>query len=527
MHFLAGVRIRLDARDRAANHGPMSHFELLLSHHSSDGSGVPDRPIERTGLDAADAAAMAVPGGDSVTRLREDPDPDGHLIDRGGDPNDLRRQGWCVIAPAGDSGDRYLAAVRPLIEHRAGELGRDWQSLVRRFPGPLSDAQVSLEHACGWVRDAVDPPGLRDRDIPWYRLLLGDLHEIPYTIQQALCECGPTGRLAFDHLEAYQAYAAKVLAWEQKPSAASCGDAMFYTADDGSPAIEQGHAAIMETNRRLLQLDCDVDDIEARELIVRRTDADSADELLALTTGDVPGVLITLSHGEGAPVRGWASSQEQRRFQGGLCLGRSGRLYGDDLAQRAFLPGGVWFMQACFGVGTPARSQYAELLPAHDSLRGVRDILDLAGSSYPGPDWQAFVAALPRAALSNPDGPLAIIGNVDLAWTYGFTDEPAVAGMYPDRLRNSTHAWLADMIGYLLRHSRVGVAMQSLTRTRERAHTEIINADSSMARARSAGQRQFFAAQRGRAWMRRADLGNRLLLGDPAVRLPLARLARG
>jgi hypothetical protein len=498
----------------------MSRFELLLSHHSSADSGPPDRPIERTPLDPADAAELAVPGGEGRARRRED--LDGHLIDRGGDPNDLRQQGWCVIAPAGECGDRYLAAMRPLIEHRAAELGRDWQSLVRRFPGPLSDAQVSFEHACDWAREAVDLPALRDREIPWYRLLLGDLHEIPCTVQQALCECGPTGRLAFDRLEQYEAYAAKVLAWEQKPSSAPRGDAIFYTADDGSPAIEQGHAAIMEPNRRLLHQDCDVDDAEARELIVRRTDTGSADELLSLATGDVPGVLVTLSHGEGAPVRGWASSQEQRRFQGGLCLGRSGRLYGDDLAQRAFLPGGVWFMQACFGAGTPARSQYAELLPAHHTLRGVGDILGLAGSSYPRPGWQPFVAALPRAVLSNPDGPLAVIGNVDLAWTYGFTDEPAMASMYPGRPRNSTHAWLADKIGYCLRHRRVGVAMQSLTRARERVHTEIINADRSMTRAGSASKRQLFAAQRGRAWMQRADLANRLLLGDPAVRLPLA-----
>lgn len=498
----------------------MSSFELLLSSHPGEGWRPSGLPIERTPVAAARAAELALPGGEHLTRLHEA--SAGELGDRGADPNDLRRQGWCVIAPAGQRGDRYLAAIRPLMEHRAAELGLDCRDLVRRFPAPFSDAQVSFEHACDWVREAVDLPRLRDRDIPWYRLVLGDLHEIPYTIQQALCECGPTGRLAFDRLEHYQAYAAKVLAWERTPSAARHGNAVFYTADDGSPAIELGHGAIVENNKELLQLDCELDEMEARELIVRRTTSGCADELLALTAGEVPSVLVTLSHGEGAPASGWASMYEQRRLQGGLCLGQRGRLYGDHVAKRAFLPGGVWFMQACFGLGTPARSAYAALLTAHDSLPGVRDILDLAGSSYPRPDAQPFVAALPRAALGNPRGPLAIIGNVDLAWTYAFTDDPAMAATCSDRLRSSAHAWLADMIGHVLRRRRVGVAMQPLARARERARTEIINLDRAMSRPGGIGHEHWRAARRGRAWMQHADLTNRLLLGDPAVRLPLA-----
>ncbi|MCA9538982.1 MAG: hypothetical protein KC620_08835, partial [Myxococcales bacterium] len=38
-----------------------------------------------------------------------------HLYDKGGDPNDLSRQRWGVIAPAGARGDRLLALAAPLI----------------------------------------------------------------------------------------------------------------------------------------------------------------------------------------------------------------------------------------------------------------------------------------------------------------------------------------------------------------------------------------------------------------------------
>src|SRR5262249_30467100 len=84
----------------------------------------------------------------------------------------------------------------------------------------------------------------------------------------------------------------------------------------------------------------------------------SPDELLAAATAADPAVLLSMSHGDGAPRAGWASTDEQRRLQGAMSFGRGGVLAGHDLATRPFLPGGIWFMFACYGAGTPDTSVY-------------------------------------------------------------------------------------------------------------------------------------------------------------------------
>src|SRR4029079_6090539 len=43
-------------------------------------------------------------------------------------------------------------------------------------------------------------------------------------------------------------------------------------------------------------------------------------------------------------------------------------------------------------------------------------------AALPKPGERPFIAALPKAVLSNPEGPLAVIAHLDLAWTYTFQD---------------------------------------------------------------------------------------------------------
>src|SRR5262245_36547027 len=58
------------------------------------------------------------------------------FFDGGGDPNSLRDQGWGVIAPTGDVGDRLLALARPLIERRAAD--QDAEVPVYRVPPDMT-----------------------------------------------------------------------------------------------------------------------------------------------------------------------------------------------------------------------------------------------------------------------------------------------------------------------------------------------------------------------------------------------------
>src|SRR5580698_3373746 len=99
-----------------------------------------------------------------------------------------------------------------------------------------------------------------------------------------------------------------------------------------------------------------------------------------------------------------------------------------DLQGRKFLPGGLWLMFACFGAGTPSRSVYAPWLERLTDLGLCRIPAQSVLAALPRPGERPFVAALAEAALASPDGPLGVIGHVDLAWTWSFLDDVAVAG---------------------------------------------------------------------------------------------------
>src|SRR3954470_3001950 len=85
-------------------------IELFLSRGDAG-------PALARGLDARALAGVGDAGEAST-----DGDARPHsYVDPGGDPNSLRDQGWGVIAPAGEVGDRLLALARPLIERRAAD----------------------------------------------------------------------------------------------------------------------------------------------------------------------------------------------------------------------------------------------------------------------------------------------------------------------------------------------------------------------------------------------------------------------
>ena len=91
------------------------------------------------------------------------------------------------------------------------------------------------------------------------------------------------------------------------------------------------------------------------------------------------------------------------------------------LRGQPFLPGGMWFYLACFGAGTPASSAYHPWLSRLSDEGAYGGSLGAVLRALPAPGERPFVAALPQAALASPRGPLAVIGHLDLAWTYGFS----------------------------------------------------------------------------------------------------------
>ena len=427
----------------------------------------------------------------------------GGLEAPGADPNDLAAQRWAVVAPAGERGDAMLAAIDALVQHRRGQQGAT--PTIYRV-GPAMDGAA----ATSWRDDVHRAEHVPEDQRPRYLLLLGDLHEVSLELQQVLAGGAFVGRLHCAELAGLRSYAEKVVASELADAALRARP-VFYTADDGSSAVEFGRGKLIDpllTQTREWSRSGRLAADDALE--VPPADGRSAELLDAAAAPHA--VLLSLAHGLGAPRRGWTSA-EQRARQGNLFLGDD-ELGAADVRDRAFLPGGVWMSTACFSAGTPSTSAFAPWLASLDPDRGVTHLL----RSLPRPDDPPFLAALPQAALANPRGPLAFVGHIDLAWSFGYLD-PASDASRASRVFASLRV--------LLDGGRAGVALDALMRIYRDTNDDLT--------ARYHRQRQAAARgapdpedprQLGRLWMQRNDLRGYVLLGDPAVRLALPQPTR-
>lgn len=470
---------------------PATHLDLLLVHAD-------DRaPVIAEGVDA-DAAARAP----TPTQRPRPP----LLWNESAEAGDLVAQRWGVIAPAGERGERLLSLIAPLIEHRRA------QQNIREVTVYRVPARMDLSEAARWKKRVFRRDDDLDDELPRYQLVLGDLDEVPLAVQQVQATDGFVGRLAFDREDDYRAYVDKVVRWERQPSSAARAELVMHTVHDGSAATRRGHDALMAPGVRILERRRSFGQLSAGAIRATGAQPPSLDDLWQATGGHAPSVLMTMSHGIGAPRGGWRSAEHQRRDQGALSFGDAQALHAELLRERAFLPGGAWLAVACFGAGTAESSDYYHWL---DTLRGVghvgrgiEHVLDTLARERP------FIAALPKAALASPEGPLAFIGHVDLAWAYSFYDLGDQAMRRPGRLMG--------VLQSLLRGDRAGVAMRALLRFFQEVNTEL----SALYDADARTQRRELApralALRSHLWMLRQDLAGYLLLGDPAVRLPLS-----
>jgi hypothetical protein len=430
-------------------------------------------------------------------------------VDPGGDPNSLRDQGWGVIAPRGEDGDRLLARTRALFDQRAAD--QDGEVPVYRVPPGMTAADTAA-----WIDRKLVGNAMHEA-IPSYLLVLGGPDQVSFELQQVLAGAFSVGRLGFDAgagPEAYEAYVDKLLRSERAP-ARGPSRAVYFIARDGTPATELG--------RRLLMQPCIADAEQQRAAgrfaaseIATIEDEDPAravDRLLAAAAG--PGVVFSCSHGAGAPQNGWSSPDQRRAVQGALCLGQGQRLDAQLLADAPFVPGGIWLMFACFGAGTPGHSAYHPWLARLQQAGEYDEDLAAVLASLPGEGEPPFLAALPQAALANPDGPLAVIGHLDLAWSYGFHDLDKMSG-------GARHRRFHELVAQLVRGSRVGLALGgSLMRARTQVQTEL--AIAAAAEAHAGQDRLDQRVRLGHRWMVLADLDGYLVLGDPAARMAVAR----
>ncbi len=428
-----------------------------------------------------------------------------HLWDEGGDPNDLYAQRWGVIAPEGARGDRLLQIIKPLIDHRQSQQEGE-PVKIYRVPDKMSQSEAAV-----WKKTVFRNQSDLDIDIPRYQLILGDLHEVPLALQQIQGSDGFVGRLAFDRDEDYAAYVDKVLRWEGAPTTSTEGRAIFHTVHDGTAATRIGYKSLITPGMAVVQARMDRGQFNADQ-IVETGDKVIPDpqELLNAAVTDRPGFLFSLSHGEGPPRSGWRNDELQRSGQGAMSFGREGKIRGEDLRDATFMPGGVWFMLACFGAGSPDASAYHHWL---SDLRKVGQFGNPDAVLAGIPKDRPFIAQIPKNVLASANGPLAFFGHIDLAWTYSFQELDQGATNRP--------AKFMGILRSALKRDRIGIGFRELYRFFDQANTEL-TAIADEQRAGRISESDALVARSSHLWMLRQDLSTYILLGDPAARLPLA-----
>jgi hypothetical protein len=480
-------------------------FELLLTHADDR------RPVlgDALPLDAASHQPRP-PQPPKETEKELDEEKREKLIDPSADPNSLPAQRWGVVVPEGPLGDRLLALIEPLRRLRAEEQGAPTR--VYRVPPGLDGMQ-----AVRWKDTVLCNEDESETEQPAYLLILGDFDQVSLELQQVLGSWGFAGRLAFASDAGYEAYVDKVLRWSRSPSPARQARTLLFTAHDGTPATTVGYQDLMAPSFEKLRRLQDEGRLSAESLAEVGERADwSVQQLLAQVASPHPSVLFTMSHGLGAPRHGWSSVDEQRARQGAMSLGAEGTLEASALASTPFLPGGLWFFFACFGAGTPSRSAFYPWLARLREAGEYTGRLERLLAALPREGERPFVAALPQAVLANPHGPLAVMGHVDLAWTYSFQDMGPEGRNRPSRFEG--------LLRSLVEGSRAGVGLSTLHRALNGANTELTILYDDEEFARQVGRASLVdSVQRAHLWMLRQDLSGYILLGDPAARLPLSR----
>lgn len=467
------------------------------------------RPVLEEGLPqtSADRAPKPKKG------VRGDDSPDWWRAD--GDPNDLPEQRWGVVAPEGREGDRMLEAIQPLLRLREAEQGA--KPIVFRVP-----PDMDIKQSVAWKDQEYWSENLSEAERPRYLLVMGDLHHISVELQHSLANGSLVGRLhcadsgGETDLKAYAAYAEKAVRFAKEGTPHSAGDMLFFVAPDGTSATATAENKLVAPSAAAMREGKQKGHYPYARL--RELSAETVDDFLAAGAQPSPSVLMSVSHGLGPPRRGFKSENEQERRQGAMVLGGGEVLDAECLQSAPFLPGGLWFFLACFGAGTPSSSVYHTWL-SHLAKEGAfKDRADAVLGSLPKAGQRPFMAAMPQAALANPHGPLAVLGHVDLAWTYGFSNAK--------KLSESRKSRILSALQVMLRGGRAGVALEALVRFYRETNDALMTNYQLEADALAANRPDpSDHVERGHLWMLRNDLRGYVLLGDPAVRLPLQSLA--
>ncbi|MEV4144085.1 ATP-binding protein [Amycolatopsis sp. NPDC049691] len=436
-------------------------------------SDTEDSPIEFNGLDPDTGRYLfpaLSPGDIAEVARREDPDsPFLRAMQRRSelgeatlgaasfveDLDDLAQTGWGVVMPE-DVDPRIIDALRPLLNLRRDQAGEFYREMVVR---PGEDKSAFLR------RHKMGPGPADPRRVPYYLLIVGPPTAIPFAFQYLLDVQYAVGRIDFDTVEEYAAYA-RVAKEAEERTPASLPMHLFGTRNPGDRPTKQSATKLIEPLAQ--ELSALAPGIRVTTDVGARAGKQRLTELLA--TG--PAVLFTATHGLGRP------KGADREIQGALvCQDWPGPLAAAPITPDQYLSAAditgpvaprVVFSFACYSGGFPA---------------------------------DPFTARLPQRLLTR--GTLAFVGHIDRAWGYSFLWTGA---------DNHITAMVSTLLSIHKGH-RIGRALEDVNLRWSEIAAELTIALDRLQDRGIVGDREL-----AWSWTASNDARNYVLLGDPAVR---------
>jgi hypothetical protein len=411
-------------------------------------------------------------------------------VKEGVDPTKVESSGWGIIM-AHNADPAIKEAFSELLNHRRKQAGEKY----REYLGP--DGYRPEETKNKWLARHGMGPGPADPDkIPYYLLIVGDPEAIPYRFQNQLDVQYAVGRIHFDTLDEYAAYARSVVQAETS-GLTLAKQATFFgvrTPDDQATMLSADHMIKPLSTKVGTQSGWQINTL-------LETQATKANLAGLINSGQTPALLYTASHGMGFPN----GDPRQLPHQGALlCQDWPGPgkwkkpiptdfyFSADDVSSDARLLGSMAFFFACYGAGTPHWDEFAQ--------QASKQRAEIAP--------RAFLAQLPRRLLSHPKGGmLAVVGHVERAWGYSFMWDRA--GEQLTTFESALLSLLADKpIGHALEYFNDRYAEISSDLT---VMIEDLNFGGKVDEVALAGM-----------WTANNDARAYVIIGDPAVRLPVS-----
>jgi hypothetical protein len=406
-------------------------------------------------------------------------------VKAGINPKKIAETGWGVIFSQ-HTDEAIIEALKPLLDLRREQANKYFKIYQNESAYKTGESKNKF-----LVRNGASPGPADPSNVPYYLLLVGDPTEIPFQFQYQLDVQYAVGRIYFETVEEYYNYACSVVAAEQGKLQLSRDIALFGVNNDQATKLSAEH--LITPIYKYLQ-----NNAQDWQTKLYLKDQATKSQLTKLLGGnETPALLFTASHGIEFPL----NDKRQLSHQGALLcqdwhygqqsISPDFYFSADDLNQSNSLLGLISFHFACYSAGTPEYNQF-----------------NLNQQKKPIAP-HAFVANLPMKMLSNPQGgALAVIGHIERAWGYSFFWSGA----------NSQTTTFTSTLAQLLDGYPVGAAIEYFDERYAELSTDLNIKMQEKEEGMIIDDNELI-----NIWTANNDARNYIILGDPAVRLPIAQ----